>query len=240
MSIALGIHTLAVIAWVGLDSQAPGEFGNSGVEVALQLVGELVESEPIIVDDEPMSEEIKDTEIDLAPLEPEVDMTMPEPELLFEPVEPIAVENPQPVFDMELSFTDSSAERQEQNAGGQGAPTIQSTTGTGSTDQTGTAKRLSKSYVARLAAHLNRFKKYPKTSRRAKEEGRVEIALTVHADGSVDGIQLTNSSGFEELDAEALRMVDRAEPFPQIPASLRKRGIDEMNFRTSINFTLKD
>ena len=236
--IAFSLHSVAVIAWIGFESQLGAEFGNQGVEVGLKLVGDLSDPTQVLQPEEPIEEPRLEPEpipqFTEPVVTPEIERKLPDPDLL-------TVDPPQPLTDFEmpdlqLAMPNLDISPQVLHE----TPAQAATTGTGSSDQVGNSKRLSRSYLARVAAHLNRHKKYPKTSRRAGEEGRVEVALTVFSDGSVDSVRIVKSSGFTELDAEALRMVERATPFPKFSNSMLNRGIDELKFRSSINFSLKE
>ena len=217
-----------------LESNRAAAFGDEGVEVALRIMGDFTDPNPV---PEPEVEPEPEKEPEQLPPPPEIPpIPVPEPTIVEIPevtesvavsppeIAEIPIESPPP----QLTIPDFSSMAQ------------QATTGSGNSDQLGDSKKYSKSYLARVAARINRHKKYPKTSRRAKEEGRVELSLVVYSDGSVDQVKLVESSGFEELDAEALRIVERATPFPRFPNSLRRRNIDEISFRTSINFSLTD
>jgi protein TonB len=48
--------------------------------------------------------------------------------------------------------------------------------------------------------------------------GKVTVAFTITANGDVSGLRITRSSGNEKIDAAALKIVDKAAPFPAIPA----------------------
>lgn len=51
--------------------------------------------------------------------------------------------------------------------------------------------------------------KYPKTSAKAGEQGKVYVSFDVDADGSLENIKVAKSSGFEALDDEAIRIVNK-------------------------------
>lgn len=233
--IAFSLHSAAVIAWIGFESQLGAEFGNQGVEVGLKIVGDLKDATHELQPEKPVEEPPLEPEpipqFTEPVVMPEIDRKLPDPDLLT--VDQPLTEFKLPELQLAMPNLDISPQAL-QEASAQSA-----TIGTGSSDQVGSSKRLSRSYLARVAAHLNRHKKYPKTSRRAGEEGRVDVALTVFSDGSVDSVRIVKSSGFSELDAEALRMVERATPFPKFSNAMLNRGIDELKFRSSINFSLK-
>lgn len=63
-------------------------------------------------------------------------------------------------------------------------------------------------------AWLERFKRYPRIAVLRKMEGEVLLYLRLAPDGSVLKVAIRESSWLEPLDAEVLKMVQRAEPFP--------------------------
>ena len=236
--VAICLQSIAVIAWIGFESQSGAKFGNDGVEVSLAFVGDLKNSPEIADPEEIIEEQPFEPKPIPRPVEPPTPFLEPLPQLEEISPEPslLSIEQPLTLPSLEVPIPQLSITTQEPtNSGSQSAQQAP-----GSSNQVGTNKRLSRSYLARVAAQLNRHKRYPKTSRRAREEGRVEISLTVYEDGRVDSVRVTKSSGFSELDAEALRMVERASPFPKFSSSMSRRGIRELQFRSFINFSIKD
>jgi protein TonB len=71
------------------------------------------------------------------------------------------------------------------------------------------------SYVARIEriGNLN----YPDEARRRNLSGRVMLNVAVRRDGSVESIEVQQSSGIPVLDAAAIQSVRLAEPFPPLP-----------------------
>jgi protein TonB len=82
------------------------------------------------------------------------------------------------------------------------------------------------SFLARLLAHLNRFKQYPRAARQAHIEGVVMLHFTMNAQGQVTGFDIAKSSGRPVLDAEALALMQRAQPLPAIPADYPDRTLN--------------
>lgn len=70
-------------------------------------------------------------------------------------------------------------------------------------------------YVARIEriGNLN----YPDEARRRNLSGRVMLNVAVRRDGSVESIEVQQSSGIPVLDAAAIQSVRLAEPFPPLP-----------------------
>lgn len=80
-------------------------------------------------------------------------------------------------------------------------------------------------YRQRLAAHLQRFKRYPAEARAAGQQGTATLVFTVGRGGQVLGANLARSSGNAALDAETLAMVRRAEPLPAFPPELTQASL---------------
>ncbi|MCG6204634.1 energy transducer TonB [Rhodopseudomonas sp. HC1] len=81
------------------------------------------------------------------------------------------------------------------------------------------------SYRQRLAAHLQRYKRYPAEARAAGQQGTATLVFTVGRSGQVLGASLARSSGNAALDAETLAMVRRAEPLPAFPPELTQASL---------------
>jgi periplasmic protein TonB len=82
------------------------------------------------------------------------------------------------------------------------------------------------SYLGRLLAQLNRFKQYPRAARQAHIEGVVMLHFVMGADGKVESFEIAKSSGRPVLDAEALALIQRAQPLPALPADFPTRTLD--------------
>jgi len=97
-------------------------------------------------------------------------------------------------------------------------------------------KALPPSWVQRLLAHLNHFKRYPRGARLNHEEGVVTLNFTMDHSGHVLASHIAKSSGIRELDAEVLQMLHRAEPLPSLPLGVRA---DVRSFNVPIRFSLR-
>jgi protein TonB len=82
------------------------------------------------------------------------------------------------------------------------------------------------SYLGRLLAQLNRFKQYPRAARQAHIEGVVMLHFVMAADGKIQSFEIAKSSGRPVLDAEALALIQRAQPLPALPADFPARSLD--------------
>ncbi len=81
-------------------------------------------------------------------------------------------------------------------------------------------------FLGRLLGQLNRFKQYPRAARQAHIQGVVMLHFIMDADGKVISFEITKSSGRPVLDAEALALIQRAQPLPALPAVYPTRTLD--------------
>lgn len=81
-------------------------------------------------------------------------------------------------------------------------------------------------YASRLRAWLEAHKTYPRRARMRREEGVVHVHFAVDRDGRLLRGDVVSSSGFASLDAEAMAMLDRSNPFPGAPHSVRGERIE--------------
>jgi TonB family protein len=81
-------------------------------------------------------------------------------------------------------------------------------------------------FLGRLLAQLGRFKQYPRAARQAHIEGVVMLHFVMDAQGRVQSFEIAKSSGRPGLDAEALALIQRAQPLPALPADYPTRTLD--------------
>jgi protein TonB len=91
------------------------------------------------------------------------------------------------------------------------------------------------SWQSLLFKQLQRFKSYPSGARARNEQGVVKLTFTVDRDGHVLSRQIVTGSGYPDLDAEVLTMVERAQPLPAFPASMTQA---QQDFTVPIRFSL--
>jgi protein TonB len=82
------------------------------------------------------------------------------------------------------------------------------------------------SFLGRLLAQLGRFKQYPRAARQAHIEGVVMLHFVMDAQGRVLSFEIAKSSGRPVLDAEALSLIQRAQPLPALPPDYPSRTLD--------------
>jgi len=90
-------------------------------------------------------------------------------------------------------------------------------------------------YAARIARVVAEHRRYPRLARRRHRQGRILVALVVASDGRLGAPpRIAHSPGYPALEAEALRMVRAAAPYPPLPAPL-----DEMRLMVPVDFSLR-
>jgi len=79
------------------------------------------------------------------------------------------------------------------------------------------------SYLGKTRMRIEKAKRYPREARRMGWEGKVVVSFQINRKGEVGGIRLIQSSGYEELDREALATLRRASPFSPPPLNEEER-----------------
>lgn len=78
-------------------------------------------------------------------------------------------------------------------------------------------------YGSLLAREFAKHKQYPRIAQMRGWQGTVRVRLEVDANGTVTSSTVSESSGYEALDKQALEMVKKASPLPMPPEALRHR-----------------
>ncbi len=87
-----------------------------------------------------------------------------------------------------------------------------------------------------LAAHVERFKRYPATARSRGEHGTATVAFTIDREGRLLSSRIVESSGSAALDQETLAMLARAQPMPRPPDGLSDT---ELTFVVPVRFDIR-
>jgi protein TonB len=90
----------------------------------------------------------------------------------------------------------------------------------------GGAPRVEPSWQTSLIKHLQQYKRYPSDAQSRGEEGVVQLSFSVDRSGHVLSRQVVRSSGYPELDAEVMAMIERAQPLPPFPAAMPQPKLD--------------
>lgn len=80
---------------------------------------------------------------------------------------------------------------------------------------------------------------YPDQARRDKVFGKLQLTVSIRADGSVESVEVSRSSGHRILDAAAQRIVKLAAPYSPFPADIR-RDTDIISITRTWSFTSSD
>lgn len=87
-------------------------------------------------------------------------------------------------------------------------------------------------WTSRLLAHLKRRQRYPAGARSRREQGTAYVRFGIDEAGVVLSVRLARSSGFRELDTEAVAMVKRASPVPAPPPGVNRSLTVPVSFRS--------
>jgi protein TonB len=91
------------------------------------------------------------------------------------------------------------------------------------------------SWIGKLMARLERYKRYPSAARAAHEQGTVYLRFAIDREGRVLRARVDRSSGVAALDQESLDLLERADPLPPPPDEVRG---DPVELVVPIEFTL--
>jgi protein TonB len=80
---------------------------------------------------------------------------------------------------------------------------------------------------------------YPEQARRDQIYGKLQLSVSIKADGSVENIEVSRASGHRLLDAAAVRIVKLAGPFSPLPPDISK-DIDILTITRTWSFTPSD
>ena len=87
----------------------------------------------------------------------------------------------------------------------------------------------------RVQDWLAQHRQYPRAARRSGAEGTVWVRFVLDRGGTLQGSELLESSGHAVLDRAALDLLQRAAPFPALPANL---AMDEIELVLPIEYDL--
>jgi len=80
---------------------------------------------------------------------------------------------------------------------------------------------------------------YPQAARDQKIYGRLQMTVSIKADGMVDNIEINQSSGHKVLDEAARRIVQLAAPYSAFPGNI-SQDTDILSITRTWNFTRSD
>jgi protein TonB len=80
---------------------------------------------------------------------------------------------------------------------------------------------------------------YPEAARRQSIYGSLQLTVSIFADGRIESVEVTRSSGSKILDAAAINIVQLAAPFAPFPDDMRKKT-DILGITRTWTFTRSD
>lgn len=237
----LAAHAGAVALVLALPAPAPLEPPPGAVMLELAALPEApAESQPAETPPEPVQQQpaAPPPELELPepepPPEPVFELPPPPPEVVPEvavPVPPPKVKppkpeqpRPRPVERKRETPPTPQPPAPAAAAPPTAAPPTQAATAPAAGAAGNPAAR--RSWQGTLLAHLERHKRYPRTSQARREQGVTHLRFVMDREGKVLSCRIERSSGFEALDAETLEMIRRAEPLPPPPPDVGDQRIE--------------
>jgi TonB family protein len=92
-------------------------------------------------------------------------------------------------------------------------------------------------YLTKVKNRILRIWIYPQKAYENIEEGNVVVKMSIDADGKLAGIVLLSSSGSQNLDQGALRVVQDAAPYEPLPSNY---GLARLHIIASFNYKITD
>ena len=91
------------------------------------------------------------------------------------------------------------------------------------------------SYAKTIKQELLRHWRYPKEAKDHLLEGNLMVTFSLSRNGNVIKFEITNNSGYDILDGEAIRAIRTAAPFPSFPDHITAK---RLNIRANFNYQL--
>lgn len=123
-------------------------------------------------------------------------------------------------------------------AGGAGLIEDKTVNGQSQSERTLYVKRNTRDFTqaAYLDGLLRKIKAFGQLFQRDVPPGAVELDVAINADGSLSAATITQSSGIDATDAEAVRVLRQAAPFAPLPPAMAKAN-DLVHFEFTMNLT---
>lgn len=81
-------------------------------------------------------------------------------------------------------------------------------------------------FEAKLLAHLEKNKRYPRDARLRRQEGVVYLRFVMNRRGDVVSLDIERSSGISSLDHESMALLRRSEPLPALPMEVASEQLE--------------
>jgi len=91
-------------------------------------------------------------------------------------------------------------------------------------------------YLKEVLYIIERNKKYPRRAKFLRQEGSVELRVSISKDGKLKSLEVLDSQTSKLLIDSAVKLVKRIDRFPKIPKDL---DLDEINLNLPIYYRLR-
>lgn len=247
--LAVALHATLIFAFVhnAKDQAGAKDKGVNGVEVNLGVLGNMGDKKPIKkLKPKPKPKPKKKTVKKKRKLKPkpkvrEVVKPLQTTEVVVKEVVPLKVvetitQKPMTIVEAPKQPVNEPIQEQPESAASSSEEVYKKTTGIGQEATKGgvVAKRIA--YSGQVFAKIKKYKRYPRFSKRRHEEGIVKLSFTLDKTGKVLRYKIVESSGYERLDKEVIRMLKKASPFPPFPKDMMQ---DILEITAPVSFFLK-
>lgn len=91
-------------------------------------------------------------------------------------------------------------------------------------------------YISDVLHQTLQNMRYPRRALERNQQGSIRLAVTVKRSGEVENVQILEESAYNLLNREATASVERASPFPAVPAAIAG---DSLSFGIPVTFKLQ-
>ena len=91
-------------------------------------------------------------------------------------------------------------------------------------------------YVNNVEKSIEGTWKYPEQATRNREDGKVNLDVTIRQDGWLENVCVVRSSGSKSLDNQAIKSVVTNEPYNPVPEAI---GLEKLNLSFTFNYDLQ-
>lgn len=109
-----------------------------------------------------------------------------------------------------LNSSDDGSGQSDMPAGGQG----------NGADQSGQISDVAPNVLALIRKKIMKHKSYPTLAKQNKWTGKVKVSFKIKVDGSLDFVKVLQTSGYAELDDDAINTIKSSAPLPYYPAEI--------------------
>jgi len=92
-------------------------------------------------------------------------------------------------------------------------------------------------YLTVVKQKINTVWDYPESAQKARLDGSLALQFSISRTGIIKQVRLLRSSGYTELDNEAMRAITVSSPFPPLPGKLR---LSRLNILATFEYRIED